>query len=255
MAEQFISAFNLLWWICLIKCNKVGSSSSSLIQTQCYFPHHYRATKSYAKPVTKKLKKKTEKQKLALLLYGEVYLQMYCNVMLLQSYLFKEIISMKLHLNLKTHKCSFWDIFISYTTNPSLVATLWRMLQFSASQIGLLKWGKTNRDNPGLLCMNCVRSLDLKLLCLLIIHCTRVFCYITLFKIPDPSFYSEKQTRNRHKKAIFLAQWINTQKKGRINPTAEDHHSCFWVRLRMARWRDSHAVSTEASTQVGIKWT
>ncbi len=86
--------------------------------------------------------------------------------------------------------------------------------------------------------MNGVRSLDLKLLRLLIIHYIIIqvfFCYITLFEIPDPSFYSEKQTRNRHKnKDIFLARWINKHKKRRINPTAEDHHSCFCVKLRMA---------------------
>lgn len=79
------------------------------------------------------------------------------------------------------------------------------MLQFSATEMDIVKKGKTNRDNAGLLCMKAVRSLDLKLLCLLIIHYIIVqvfffFGYVTLFEILDPSLFSEKPTRNRHKK-------------------------------------------------------
>lgn len=83
-----------------------------------------------------------------------------------------------------------------------------------------------------------------------------------LFEISHPSFYSVKQTENKHKKVIYSFSLVCLPRDKHTRPDRQNKSTRkipsqppVSVKLRMARWRDSHMVFTETSTQVDIKWT
>lgn len=119
--------------------------------------------------------------------------------------------------------------FVGHIYNPSVVAPLWGLLWFSATQMVLLKnEEKQTRDNLGRLRTKGVRSLDLKLLSLLIIHdiIIQVVLYNTLWDFKSVLLWDaeKEQIQKKKKKSNLLVfLWINPQeydgdKSGRKRP-------------------------------------
>lgn len=150
----------------------------------------------------------------------------------------------------------FWHATAVCGTNcsykPSLVAPLWRMLQLSATQVGLLK----KETQTGKI-QNSYTRRELQLLCLLIIHyiITPFFVLYNIMWDVRSIFLFWEADKEQTQKSNLLGLVDKHTHTQRINPAEQDRHSCLCIKLRMAHWRDSHTVFTEASTEVEIKWT